>query len=163
MHRRTWGTSVLLGLVLLTGGLPASAQTSTVSGVSPPTKFEAAVLTHINNHRADIGCRALVYNSYLALAARRHNSKMMSARTLSHQLPGEYSLGKRITMAGYTPWTMLAENLAMGPTTPWGVYKLWMGSGPHRANIENCSLRNAALGISFLDGRSWSTLDFGRH
>jgi len=166
MHRRTWGTSILLSLLVMTSlvGMdtaPASAQTTTSTSTTPTT-FEADVQRYVNRHRAAIGCPTLTFRSSLTYAARRHTKWMVDARTLSHQLPGEMALGKRITYAGYTPWRILAENLAMGPSTAYGVYKLWMGSGPHRANIENCSLRNASLGVTMVNGRSWSTMDFGR-
>lgn len=117
---------------------------------------------YINNRRTVVGCAKLAYNGYLAYAARQHTSRMVSAQTLSHQLSREASLGTRVTNAGYTNWRMLAENLAYGPTSPWGVYTLWMGSSPHRANIENCSLRDAGLGVAWVNGKSWSTIDFGR-
>lgn len=170
MHRRTWGTSFLLGLLVLTSlvGMdtgPASAQTAstqTMSGVSLPTKFESDILMYINNHRAAIGCPRLTYNSYLAYAARKHTSRMVQAQQVSHQLPGESAFSTRITTAGYTPWRLLAENLAYGPRTPWSVYALWMNSPPHKANIQNCGLRNAGLGSAYIDGRSWDTIDFGR-
>ena len=157
MSRRAWGSSLLGVLFIVLSALPSSAVS-----VSPPTDFESRLLVHINNHRADIGCPKLTYNYHLAYAARKHTAKMVAARKLSHQLSGEPSLGSRITAAGYTPWRLLAENLAYGTTTPWSTYKLWMGSGPHRANIENCSLRNAGIGTGWTSGKSWNTIDFGR-
>jgi len=168
MSRRAWGSSLIGVLFLVLSALPASAQStgpgtaSRTTAVSAPTKFETDLLTYINNRRATVGCARLTYNSYLAYAARQHTGRMVAARTLSHQLPGESSLGVRVTNAGYVNWRMLAENLAYGPTSPWAVYKLWMGSTPHRANIENCSLRNTGLGVAWVDGKSWSTIDFGR-
>lgn len=173
MHRRTWGTSLLLGLLVLVSTMTAStapasarsASTATASRtttVSAPTKFESDLLMYINNRRTYVGCPKLTYNSYLAYAARQHTSRMVAAQQVSHQLARESSLAERVTAAGYTPWRILAENLAMGPTSPWGVYKLWMGSTPHRANIQNCSLRNAGLGVAWVDGRAWATLDLGR-
>jgi uncharacterized protein YkwD len=117
---------------------------------------------HINNRRSAIGCPKLTYNSHLAYAARQHTSRMVAAHTLSHQLSREASLGVRITNAGYVNWRMAAENLAYGTTTPWSTYMLWMRSTPHRANIQNCTLRNAGLGTTMVDGKSWDTIDFGR-
>ncbi|WP_340588075.1 CAP domain-containing protein [Erythrobacter alti] len=53
----------------------------------------------------------LAWNDALALAASRHNAEMIDADTQSHQLPGEMGLGDRITDAGYTGWSNLAENI----------------------------------------------------
>jgi uncharacterized protein YkwD len=168
MSRRAWGSSLFGVLLVVLSALPASAQStgtetaSRAAAVSAPTKFESDLLMYINNRRTLVGCAKLTYNSYLAYAARQHTSRMVAAQELSHQLARESSLGVRITNAGYVNWRMLAENLAYGPTSPWGVYTLWMGSAPHRANIENCSLRNAGLGVAWVNGKSWSTIDFGR-
>jgi uncharacterized protein YkwD len=117
---------------------------------------------YINNRRAKIGCPRLTYNSYLAYAARQHTSRMVAAQQVSHQLSREASLASRITAAGYTPWRLLAENLAEGTRTPWSTYALWMNSPGHRANIQNCSLRNAGLGVAWYNNTSWDTIDFGR-
>jgi uncharacterized protein YkwD len=168
MSRRAWGSSLFGVLLISLSTLPASAligssqASAATTTVAAPTQFESAILWYINHRRELIGCPKLSYNSHLAYAARRHNDRMIAARTISHQLPGEPSLGPRATSAGYTPWRWLAENLAMGPTTSYGVYKLWMGSAPHRANIQNCTLRNVAVATGWLNGRSWDTLDFGR-
>jgi uncharacterized protein YkwD len=168
MHRRAWGTSLLFGLLVLASAMPASAQSATTqtsaraTTVSAPTKFESDILMYINNHRAKIACPRLSYNSYLAYAARQHTSRMVAAQQVSHQLARESSLADRITAAGYTPWRLLAENLAEGTRTPWSTYVLWMNSPGHRANIENCSLRNAGVGVAWVNDVSWDTLDFGR-
>ena len=168
MTRRAWGSSLAGVLLLVLSALPASAQsTETTTAprsttISAPTKFESDILMYINNHRVKIGCVKLTYNGYLAYAARQHTSRMVAAQTLSHQLSRESSLGVRITNAGYINWRMLAENLAYGTRSPWSTYSLWMGSAPHRANIQNCTLRNAGVGTAWVDSKSWDTIDFGR-
>lgn len=167
MHRRAWGTSLLLGLLVLTSTLPASArsvatQTSFRTTVSAPTTFESQLLGYINHRRAMIGCAKLSYSSYLAYAARQHTARMIAAQEISHQLAREPSLASRITSAGYTPWRLLAENLAEGTRGSWGTYQLWMHSPPHRANIQNCGLRNAGIGSSWSNDVTWNTIDFGR-
>jgi uncharacterized protein YkwD len=168
MHRRAWGTSFLLGLLVLTSTLPASARSATTqtstrtAAVSAPTQFESDLLRYINKRRTAIGCPALTYRSTLAYAARQHTARMISAHEVSHQLAREPSLATRITNAGYTPWRLLAENLAQGTKGPWATYSLWMHSAGHRANIENCTLRNTGLGSSWAYGSTWNTIDFGR-
>ena len=168
MSRRTWGSSLIAMLLVALAVLPASAQSTSpetaarTTAIAAPTKFETELLSYLNSRRAAIGCSKLVYNAYLALASKRHNALMVRAGYLSHQYPGESSLGVRVTNAGYTGWRMLAENLAYGPTSPWGVYKVWMQSSGHRANIENCSLREAGFGMAYPDGKAWVTLDLGR-
>ena len=168
MHRRAWGTSLLLGSLALLSAMPASAQSvlpqtaSRATTVSAPTKFESDILMYINNRRSLIGCPKLTYSASLAYAARQHTARMVAARQVSHQLAGESSLATRITAAGYTPWRLLAENLAQGTRSPWSTYALWMNSAGHRANIQNCTLRNAGVGTQWVDNASWDTIDFGR-
>ena len=168
MHRRAWGTSLLLGLLVLASTMPASArsvttQTSTrTTAVSAPTKFESDLLSLINRRRVSIGCSALTYRSTLAYAARQHTSRMIAAQQISHQLYREPSLATRVTNAGYTPWRWLAENLAEGTRGPYATYVLWMGSAPHRANIQNCTLHNAGIGSAWSNDVTWNTIDFGR-
>jgi hypothetical protein len=53
----------------------------------------------------------LAWNSALYLAAERHNGQMIAFDEQSHQLPGEPGLGDRATLAGYTNWSSLGENV----------------------------------------------------
>ena len=53
----------------------------------------------------------LAWNSALASAATGHSELMISHDAQSHQLPGEASLGDRISAAGYDAWTRLNENI----------------------------------------------------
>lgn len=170
MTRRAWGPSLVGVLVLAVSVLPGSAQavTSTVGTVSIRTAATTTAtwndeLTRmINKRRVAVGCRPLASNYSLYKAAYRHNNRMMTANKLSHQLPGESSLGTRVNAAGYTGWRMLAENLAYGATTPYGIYKLWIYSSSHRANIQNCRYKDLGIAVGFKNGRPWVTADFGR-
>jgi serralysin len=53
----------------------------------------------------------LAWNSALATAATTHTELMIETDTQSHNLPGEATLGARITEAGYTGWATVAENI----------------------------------------------------
>jgi len=173
MTRRAWGSSLVGVLFLALSALPvsATAQTTDTSGTTTSARTTATGSTAlyrdeitklINQRRVKIGCKPLVANYYLFNAAYKHNNRMMAANQLSHQLSGESSLGVRVTAAGYTGWRMLAENLAFGATSASGTYTLWMGSAPHRVNIENCNYKDLGLAVGFKNGRPWVTADFGR-
>ena len=97
------------------------------------------------------------------LAATRHTSRMADQRELSHRLSGEADLASRITAAGYRNWRMLAENLAWGQASPRAVLRAWVHSPGHRANLDNCRLRDIGIGVEIRSGRPWVTADFGRH
>ena len=53
----------------------------------------------------------LAWNGALAQAAESHTQAMIAADSQSHQLPGEASLGARISAAGYANWSSLSENI----------------------------------------------------
>ena len=141
-----------------TRSAPARAAYTTLSAA----EFERRLFNRINVRRSNHGCRQFRLNSALVLAARRHSSLMSSRRVLSHRLAGEPSLASRIENAGYTNWRMLAENLAWGQTWPRGVLRAWVGSSGHRANLDNCGLRDIGIGVVIRNGRPWVTADFGR-
>lgn len=175
MTRRAWGSSLVGVLFLAVSVLPASASSLTSSAttssattstrttaVSAAAQYRDQVTKLINQRRIKVGCKPLVANYPLFVAAYKHNNRMMAAHKLSHQLPGEPSLGVRATQAGYKGWRKLAENLAHGGTTPWSTYVLWMQSKAHRVNIENCFYKDLGLAVGFKHGRPWLTADFGR-
>jgi len=167
--RRLWST-MLLGLVFLTlapAAYAASQTDGTGSRSSVTTigadEFESRLLARANYRRAAQGCRALRLNGSLVLAARRHSTLMSADGDLSHRLAGEPDLAPRVVNAGYTHWRMLAENLAWGQATPGAVFRAWVNSPGHRANLDNCRLRDVGFGVVLVDGRPWVTADFGRH
>ncbi len=170
MTQRAWGSLLVGVLFLAVSAMPgsASAQTSTTTissgstAVGSTATYRDEITRLINQRRMRLGCSPLVANYPLFNAAFKHNNRMMTANSLSHQLPGESSLGVRITAAGYTGWRRLAENLAFGATSASGIYTLWMNSAPHRANIDNCIYRDLGLAVGFKNGRPWVTADFGR-
>ncbi len=150
--------------------MTAQASTAATSGTTVSTRTAATsvaaqwrdeITRLINQRRAKVGCGPLVAHYYLFNAAYKHNNRMMTANRLSHRLSGESSLGVRVTAAGYTRWRMLGENLAYGTTSAFNVYKLWMQSSPHRANIQNCRFKHLGLAVGFKNGRPWVTADFG--
>ena len=126
-------------------------------------EFEHRLFTRINNRRDRQGCRAFRLNSALGIAAARHTARMADQRELSHRLSGEADLASRITAAGYRNWRMLAENLAWGQASPRAVLRAWVRSPGHRANLDNCRLRDIGIGVEIRSGRPWVTADFGRH
>jgi uncharacterized protein YkwD len=124
------------------------------------------VFWQINRERNSHGIASLAGNNSLLVAAARHNAYMAKYNTLSHQLPGELSLGARITAAGYK-WRAVGENI--GVTQDWTLNGLltlatMMYNDPaHRANILSTTYRNIGVSV-YMDGahhKAWLTEDFG--
>jgi len=144
--------------------------TATASGVEQPgtqrvqtVSPRRRVLMLTNDRRGAHGCHPVRWNDKLGLAAQRHTRRMADANTLSHQLPGEASPGRRIQNAGYD-WTAWGENVGAGQPTAYAVVRAWMHSPGHRANILNCSFEHLGVGYAKSgNGTSYWTQDFGRN
>lgn len=174
--RRSTIPTVLLGVALACAGAvgpgaaqaaPTAGSTTTAVGMTASLlstqDFENRLLLRTNHRRALHGCRALRLNASLVVAARLHSARMSAQSDLSHRLGDEPDLATRVVSAGYTPWRILAENLAWGQATPRAMFRAWVRSPEHRANLDNCRLRDIGIGVVFRDGRPWATSDFGRH
>ena len=173
--RRCLWSAVLVGLLCL-GLLPAGAaqsaplapasaeagQRTAYTTVSAAT-FERRLFARTNLRREARGCRPLRHDAALQLAARRHSDLMVAQSPLSHRLAGEADLSVRAPRAGYTHWRILAENLAWGQATPRQVFRAWLASPAHRANLDNCRLRDVGVAVDVVNGRPWVTADYGRH
>lgn len=177
---RRMGSAVLLGLLGLGVGLvpAAGAQAAATPGSATPSSaevgqrsaglisadyFERRLFARTNLRRAARGCRPLRLDGALTLAAHRHSNLMVTQSNLSHRLAGEPDLSVRAPSAGYTHWRILAENLAWGQTTPRQVFRDWVASPGHRANLDNCKLRDVGIAVVIANGRPWVTADYGRH
>lgn len=176
--RRMWSAvplgllSLALGLALApTSGaqaapvLPSSTEVGqrTAATTMSADYFERRLFARTNLRREARGCRPLRLNAALALAAHRHSNLMVTQSSLSHRLAGEPDLTVRAPNAGYTHWRILAENLAWGQTTPRQVFRDWVASPGHRANLDNCRLRDVGIAVVIANGRPWVTADYGRH
>jgi uncharacterized protein YkwD len=169
--KRPMGYSVLVGLVwVVVTTTPATANAAFSASETPArstytisgSEFEQRLLARTNARREARGCRALKPNAALVLAARRHTDLMVAQRTVSHRLSGEASLGARVTRAGYTNWRIVAENLAAGQSRPAAVFRDWLSSAGHRANLDNCRLRHVGFAVVIRNGSPWVTANFGR-
>lgn len=163
-----------LGLALLAplsagasvGTAPAAVLRPASPDVVPARKLvqramEDRILELTNAERTHHGCRPLKFSKKLRKAARRHTVAMAVAGVMSHQLPGEAKFSTRISRAGYRGWTLVAENIARGFSSPEAVTTAWMNSPSHRKNILNCRLRDLGVGVVLQDDQLWWTQDFG--
>jgi uncharacterized protein YkwD len=151
------------------------AATSPAALAGTPTRTEQALradlLLQITAERHAHHLAALRSNPDLDLSARRHTVLMDADRTLSHQLPGERSLGARVSATGYA-WTALGENIGWtSDTTARGVaalqsamYRERPPNDGHRRNILSTLYRQIGVGVVYdaRQHRVWITEDFGR-
>lgn len=165
--------TVLLMLVatLGLGAIPTSVSASSSGGdrvepgaerVGTLAEIRRGVVSLTNSRRRAHGCANLGRNAALDRAAQAHSRKMADRNRMSHQLPGEPSLGVRVRRAGYN-WTLVGENVAYWYPTPAEVVRAWMRSRSHRRNILNCRYQHIGIGyaVSNRDVPYWTQV-FGR-
>jgi uncharacterized protein YkwD len=163
---------VCAGLMLGYGVAAPSATADTAPSRSTAIYYASQILTLLNQERAANGLYALRSNSILVSAAHAHNLKMAAYNTLSHQLPGEKSLGDRLTAAGYT-WRACGENVAWN--SDWSLagalylqkvmYNETYPNDGHRRNILSKTFRDVGIDVAIdsTHHKLWLTEDFGLH
>ena len=107
------------------------------------------VLRLTNIERANHGLTPLIWSDVLATAAFYHSLDMAENNFLGHTSSDGTTFVQRVERAGYTRFTMLAENAAFGLSTPEAVVAGWMNSPGHRENILTARL--VYLGVGFYD------------
>lgn len=163
---------------LLVPQTSAAAAVRTTIPPAPPTTFTytnhddwaKAVFTQLNAERATNGLKPLRWSDRLRYSAHRHNLQMGQANTLSHQLPGEGSLGDRVTL--WYAWSSCGENIAWNSqrsqagalSLETAMYSETPPNDGHRRNILSTSFVD--VGVDVVDdsthGRVWLTTDFGK-
>jgi uncharacterized protein YkwD len=139
--------SVLVGLT--SRALAADAYDATA---------EKQLVQLINRARAQHGLPPLHEDARLQAAARRHTRLMVSQNTLSHQLPGESTLVKRLALSD-------ADFYAAGETAAFNhsadaAQESFMHSPPHRTIILDLQYDAVGVGVVECDGMVWVTEDF---
>jgi uncharacterized protein YkwD len=90
----------------------------------------------------------LTFNTQLLNAAATHSQNMALQDFFSHTGKDGSSLASRISATGYQ-FSVAAENIAAGSSTPEQVVSSWMNSSGHRANILNPNLKEIGIGYYF--------------
>ena len=160
----------------LSSAQPAASTASTAAAGSPSAGGTAAdqVLALINQARAAAGLPALTVTPGLQASSAAHTQLMASGCGLSHQCPGEASLGPRETAAGVI-WTAAGENIGDGgPVADTGTAIAQMAvsltqsmlneqppDDGHRMNILSSTFTHVGITVYRAgSGTVWLTQDF---
>jgi uncharacterized protein YkwD len=162
-------------------GVPATSRPATPkptrTTATAPASSSAVVdqlLAQINQLRADNGLPPYTLLSGLNASAHKHNVTMMGGCGLSHQCPGEASLGARVSAQG-VKWSSCGENIgysgphsnstaeivkaAEGLTT--SMYNEKPPNDGHRRNLLSTSFHHVGIDVvRDSSGRVWLTQDF---
>jgi uncharacterized protein YkwD len=143
-------------------------RTQKVRKKAPKNGFAQQVFQLINVQRRNAGLQPLKNNPKLAAAAKNHSWDMATNDFISHTGSNNSTPFDRISATGYK-YSLAAENVAAGQTTPEAVVNAWMNSPGHRANILNSDLREVGIGYYFLSEdtgnmnfQHYWTQDFGK-
>ncbi|MBI4050467.1 MAG: hypothetical protein HY396_00625 [Candidatus Doudnabacteria bacterium] len=116
---------ILLILRLLLGTI--SAQGSAVES--------DVLMSLINQERSQRNVGELITHSSLLTAATQKSQDMIDRDYFAHIDPDGNYVWPKIVAAGYTPYRILGENLAVDFPTSEGMVKAWIDSPTHRANL----------------------------
>ena len=174
------GAALGLGAAAASLLAPVAAQAAPAPAVAPVKAaavsttnhkdWATAVFDQLNAERAQNGLKALRWSDKLYYSAHRHNLLMAQQNTLSHQLPGEASLGDRVTV--FYAWSACGENIAWNSqrsqagalALETSMYNETPPNDGHRRNILSTSFVD--VGVDVIDdsthGRIWLTTDFGK-
>ena len=167
---------ILVSIVAATGMLggtlvaaqPAQAVTFAYTDLRA---IAGQVLNLMNAERKAHGVAPLTSSGRLTLAAHNHNLRMAAYNTMSHLLPGEPSLGARITATRYA-WRACAENVGWNSDASLNgmlflqkmMYNEVAPNDGHRRNILNSLYWNVGIDIYYdaVHHKMWLTEDFAR-
>lgn len=139
--------------------------------------LRSSTLCLVNRIRLHHGLDALHYNPQLRSSATGHSQDMVAHGYLAHDGPSGSTIGTRVANAGYLARVstyFVGENIGGGAGQRAGsamaVFRAWMNSPPHRANILDAGFHDFGVGVArgYPGGGGSAaatyTLDFGtRH
>ena len=132
-----------------------TALAATAAGAATPASAQlrrTKMLAWVNHSRAEHHVHRLRMVRSVVGLAHDHNLAMAKEDRLVHTTDLGYKLR-------YVDWHSWGENVGAG-VTPYGLFKAYMASPEHRANMLSTGFRR--VGISFVERRGilWSTLIF---
>ena len=121
------------------------------------------VIQLTNVERADRGFRPLTVHPRLQDAATWLATDMAAHQSLSHTDSTGRRMTARLIQFGYANAQIMAENIAVGPTTAQEAVQLWMQSTQHRHNLLHPDVREIGVGyaVDSRTGQSYWVQDFG--
>jgi len=115
--------------------------------------FATGVVNETNTYRTQQGCPPVTVNAQLTDAAQSHSEDMALSDFFAHTGSDGSTPWQRIERTGYR-YSLAAENIAAGYTTPEAVVQGWLNSVSHRDNILDCNLREIGVGYYYLQDDS---------
>jgi uncharacterized protein YkwD len=128
------------------------ATTASFSPAASKTLRREKMLTWVNKARVDRGVRKLKMDRDIVKVAHDHCVDMAKKKSLFHSTNLSYKLRS-------VEWWTYGENVGAG-VDPYGLFKAYMASPDHRANILNKNFDHVGISFVMRDGILWSTMIF---
>ena len=139
------------GLVRLATAFALTATLSASLGAMAPSAHAVLrrerMLSWVNQARVSHGLHKLAMNDSVVKIAREHNLAMAQKRSLFHSSDLGYKLR-------YVDWRTWGENVGAG-VDPYGLYKAYMASPDHRANMLGAKFNHAGISFVVRNGIMW--------
>ncbi|MEP6758074.1 MAG: CAP domain-containing protein [Actinomycetota bacterium] len=132
--------------------LSLATMTATMAPAAGATLRRERMLAWVNHSRTEHGVRKLVMRESIVKVARKHNLEMARKRSLVHSSDLGYKLR-------YVDWHTWGENIGAG-VDPYGLYKAYMASPDHRANMLDRHFDHVGISFVLRGGILWSTMIF---
>jgi uncharacterized protein YkwD len=150
--------TTFFALLVVAGPLSRTAQAATYTPPSGVSRFDAKLLHLINRARENRGLHRLILTAGTTDVAHTWSCRLASSSILSHN----GNLGSQLETHGSYNWTTYAENVGyvMAGTGARGLFRAYMHSPGHRANILDRDARFIGIWSKKGGGFRWNTLDF---
>jgi uncharacterized protein YkwD len=113
--------------------------------LAPDPQAERQMFDLVNEERANVGLKALVWDDRLVPIARQHSEEMFKLKYFSHQSPVKGSPFDRLKAGGVT-YTRAGENLAYAQSVTIAHRGLMQSQG-HRENILRPEFTRIGIGV----------------
>src|SRR4051794_5870194 len=119
--------------------------------------YASRLVQLVNQARQQHGSGSLSVASGTSQVAASWTAHLDAAQSLSHNP----DLRHQLETHGSTDWTSYGENVGQGPAEdPDALFKAYMNSSEHRANILNTAYRFTGVAVVLDGDTAWNTFDF---
>jgi uncharacterized protein YkwD len=149
--------TIAAGAAVATGSTSADAATTAYGPAPRLSTYDARLLHDINHARAAHGRAPLRATAGTTDVAHRWSCHMGHYSTLSHRP----NLVVAISSSGSAAWHVMGENVGVSAGGDAdALFRAYMNSPKHRANILDSSYRFLGIHTELRHGQRWNTLDF---
>ncbi len=122
------------------------------------SSVQHTVFDLINQKRAEVGLKPLVWSDDLEKIARGHSENMAEYDFFSHRDLNGKAVSDRADSAGLSKWRSIGENIAFNRGYADPIAKavdLWLNSPSHKNNLLSATWKESAVGVAITEDGSY--------